>query len=101
MNISDNPNQQVGGGGQQQQQQLPLTPQAQPQPQQTSGQTCLPQFQVNTNQFGSDFTHQTFQKWLETLVDPTANDDFKLKAITDLSLNLEVINFKLNHISLI
>ena len=74
MNVSDNnPNQQFQ---QQQSQQQPSTPQP----------TSLQQFHV----VSSDFTHQTFQKWLDLLVDANSNDEVKLKAITDLSLNLEV-----------
>ena len=78
MNVSDNnPNQQFQQQ-QSQQQQQPSTPQP----------TSLQQFHVNI--VNSDFTHQTFQKWLDLLVDANSNDEVKLKAITDLSLNLEV-----------
>lgn len=40
--------------------------------------------------YSTEYTHQTFQTWLDLLVDVNSNDETKLKAITDLSLNLEV-----------
>lgn len=84
MNVSDNnPNQQFQQQSQQQQQ--PSTPQP----------TSLQQFHA----VNSDFTHQTFQRWLDLLVDANSNDEVKLKAITDLSLNLEV-RVEANYLSL-
>lgn len=38
----------------------------------------------------NEFNHQTFQTWIDTLVDPNSSEETKLKAIQDLSLNLEV-----------
>lgn len=38
-----------------------------------------------------DYTHQTFQTWIELLVDLNSNEDVKLKSIEDLSLNLELM----------
>lgn len=80
MNVSDNPNQQ-------QQQQQPPAQQQQPVVTATQQQQ---QAAAAANQCAPDFTHQTFQKWLDLLVDPNSSDEVRLKAITDLSLNLEV-----------
>lgn len=38
-----------------------------------------------------EFTHQTFQTWIDALVEPNTSDDSKLKAIQDLSFNLELM----------
>jgi transformation/transcription domain-associated protein len=38
-----------------------------------------------------EFTHQTFQAWIDALVDPNTSEDLKLKAIQDLSFNLELM----------
>ena len=38
-----------------------------------------------------EFTHQTFQAWIDALVEPNTSDDSKLKAIQDLSFNLELM----------
>ena len=40
-----------------------------------------------------EFNHQTFQTWIDILVDPNSSEELKLKTIQDLSLNLEVIQF--------
>jgi hypothetical protein len=45
---------------------------------------------TSTNQ-PNEFNHQTFQTWIDTLVDSDSSEETKLKAIQDLSLNLEVI----------
>ena len=37
-----------------------------------------------------EFNHQTFQTWIDILVDMNSSEESKLKAIQDLSLNLEV-----------
>lgn len=37
-----------------------------------------------------EFNHQTFQAWIDLLVDANTTEDIKLKTVQDLSLNLEV-----------
>ena len=51
------------------------------------------QLQQQSNNLTAEYNHQTFQSWIDTLVDKNSNDDTKLKAIQDLSLNLEVNNY--------
>lgn len=41
-------------------------------------------------QSSMELNHQTFQAWIDTLVDPNSSEEIKLKAVQDLSLNLEV-----------
>jgi septum formation topological specificity factor MinE len=38
-----------------------------------------------------DFNHQTFQTWLDILVDSSTTEDIKLKTIQDLSFNWELM----------
>ena len=37
-----------------------------------------------------EYNHQTFQDWLDILVDPNSNEDTKNKTITEIGLHLEV-----------
>ena len=41
-------------------------------------------------QSSMEFNHQTFQTWIDILADSNSNEETKLKAVQDLSLNLEV-----------
>ena len=38
----------------------------------------------------TEFNHQTFQSWIDSLVDMNSSEELKLKSIQELSLNLEV-----------
>ena len=38
----------------------------------------------------TEFSHQTFQSWIDSLVDMNSSEELKLKSIQELSLNLEV-----------
>ena len=38
----------------------------------------------------NDPSHQTFQSWIDLLVEVNSSDEMKLKAIQDISFNLEV-----------
>ncbi|RNA26929.1 transformation transcription domain-associated [Brachionus plicatilis] len=38
-----------------------------------------------------EYSHQTFQVWIDHLVDPNISEDQKLKSVQDLSLNLELM----------
>ena len=47
---------------------------------------------LNSTNLGTiEFNHQTFQTWLDTIVDTNATDDLKLKSIQDLSFSWELM----------
>ncbi|CAF0709284.1 unnamed protein product [Brachionus calyciflorus] len=45
----------------------------------------------SSTSFSIDYSHQTFQSWIDQLVDSNASEDQKLKSVQDLSLNLELM----------
>ncbi len=66
----------------------------------TSSQLTAQQILVNNQQQSAlitsiEFNHQTFQTWIDTLVDINSSEELKLKSIQDLSLNLEVLSFNI------
>lgn len=65
--------------------------QQQQQQQQTIAHSSMQQNTNPTNYNQVDYNHQTFQTWIDLLVDPNSNEDIKLKSIQDLSLNLELM----------
>lgn len=62
--------------------------------------TSSASLQTNTMSSGQpvnqpiELSHQTFQAWIDLLVDPNSTEDLKLKTVTDLSLSLDV--YKMN-----
>lgn len=56
-----------------------------------SAMTGPHQQQPTLGQFTVEFNHQTFQVWIDTLVDLNSTEEIKLKSIQDLSLNLELM----------
>lgn len=48
-----------------------------------------------------EFSHQTFQTWIDHLVDPNISEDQKLKSVQDLSLNLELMQTLPTYVQLI
>ena len=67
-------------------QQQPPTPQQQYHPPPPPQQQQQPP-QINT----IDFNHQTFQTWLDILVDANTTDEIKLKTVQDLSFSWELM----------
>jgi transformation/transcription domain-associated protein len=49
----------------------------------------LQQLPNNSNLATTDYNHQTYQSWLDTICDSNASDESKLKSIQDLSYNWE------------
>ena len=47
--------------------------------------------QHNTQLTSLEYNHQTFQEWLDLLVDSNSTEEIKNKTLTELGLHLEVI----------
>ena len=61
-----------------------------PQTQQNQSQSQQSQ-QQNQGLITIDISHQTFQSWIDALVDPTKSEDVKLKIVQELSFSLELM----------
>ena len=66
------------------QQQIPLMAMS-------SSSTTTISHQQNSQLASLEYNHQTFQEWLDLLVDSNSTEEIKNKTITELGLNLEVI----------
>lgn len=68
--------------------------QLQPQQRQTSnvsGAGGAPLAQTSNILTPVELNHQTFQAWIDSLVDPSVSEDIKIRTVQDLSLHLEVL----------
>jgi hypothetical protein len=68
------------------QQQIPLMAMSS-----SSSTTTTISHQQNTQLASLEYNHQTFQEWLDLLVDSNSTEEIKNKTITELGLHLEVI----------